>query len=51
MRKKIKRRRLEDKKILVLVNDFNKSFRPTCYYFEDEHIYGECYQYLELSGI
>ena len=52
MRKKIKSRRLEDKKkILNLVNDLNKTFRPNCYYFDDEHIYGECYQYLELSGV
>ena len=51
MRKKIKTRRIEDnKKVLLLVNDMNKTFRPNCFYFDDEHIYGECYQYLELSG-
>lgn len=52
MRKKVKSRRVDDtKKVLLLINDMNKTYKPNCYYFDDGHIYGECFQYLELSGL
>ena len=51
MRKKIKNRRLDDgKKILTLINDMNKSFFPNTYYYDDGHIYADCYQFLEVTG-
>jgi hypothetical protein len=52
MKKKIKSRRLDDdKKILMLINSMNRSFYPNAYYYEEGHIYADCYQFLEITSI
>jgi len=51
MRKKIKTRRQDDqKKVLLLVNEMNRTFLPNSYYYDDGHIYAESYQYLDRNG-